>query len=181
MSKTTKRLVERSSVVINLLYRLLKRSVSIFFNILNFLLAGNLPPFGCVAVIVQDQGRYLVVERPEGGLVFPGGFMRWKENPVQTALRECMEETGLELKVDDLIGYSSNVSNRITRMSTLTIIFYAEVVSGELKPSIEGRATWCDEAELLVKIHPLQRGVFDRFLLYREQSRHLKRFQGNSE
>ena len=107
--------------------------------------------------------------------------MRWKENPVQTALRECIEETGLELKVDDLIGYSSNVSNRITRMSTLTIIFYAEVVSGELRTSIEGLATWCDEAELLVKIHPLQRGVFDRFLLYREQSRHLKRFQGNSE
>ena len=168
-------------MVINLLYRLLKRSVSIFFNILNFLLAGNLPPFGSVAVIVQDQGRYLVVERPEGGLVFPGGFMRWKENPVQTALRECIEETGLELKVNDLIGYSSNVSNRITRMSTLTIIFYAEVVSGELKASIEGPATWCDEAELLVKIHPLQRGVFNRYLRYREQGRHVKRFQGNSE
>ena len=168
-------------MVINLLYRLLKRSVSIFFNILNFLLAGNLPPFGCVAVVVQDQGRYLVVERPEGGLVFPGGFMRWKENPAQTALRECMEETGLELKVDDLIGYSSNVSNRITRMSTLTIIFYAEVVSGELKASIEGPATWRDEAELLVKIHPLQRGVFNRYLRYREQGRHVKRFQGNSE
>ena len=171
----------RSSVVIYLLYRLLKRSVSIFFNILNFLLTGNLPPFGSVAVIVQDQGRYLVVERPEGGLVFPGGFMRWKENPVQTALREAMEETGLELKVNDLIGYSSNVSNRITRMSTLTIIFYAEVVSGELKASIEGRAIWCDEAEFLVKIHPLQRAVLDRYLRYREQNRHVKRFQGNSE
>jgi len=168
-------------VVIYLLYRLLKRSVSIFFNILNFLLAGNLPPFGCVAVVVQDQGRYLVVERPEGGLVFPGGFMRWRENPVQTALREAMEETGLKLKVNDLIDYSSHASNRITRMSTLTIIFYAEVFSGELKTSIEGQATWCDEAELLEKIHPLQRGVFDRYLLYREKSRHVKSFQDNSE
>ena len=74
-------------MVIYLLYRLLKRSVSIFFNILNFLLAGNLPPFGCVAVVVQDQGRYLVVERPEGGLVFPGGFMRWHEGTQRHALR----------------------------------------------------------------------------------------------
>ncbi len=160
-------------MVINLLYRILKRSVGIFFNILNFLLAGNLPPFGCVSVIVQHQGRYLAIERPEGGFVFPGGFMRWKESPVQTALREAMEETGLKLKVNDLVGYSSNVSDRITRMSTLTIIYDAEVVSGELKTSIEGRASWCDEAQLLEKIHPLQKGVLDRYLLYREQGRHM--------
>lgn len=168
-------------MVINLLYRMLKRSVGIFFNILNFLLAGNLPPFGCVSIVVKHQDSFLVIERPEGGLVFPGGFMRWKESPVQTALREGMEETGLKLKVNDLVGYSSNASDHITRMSTLTIIYYAEVVSGELNKSIEGRASWYDEAGLLEKIHPLQRGIFDRFLLYREQSRHVKRFQGNSE
>jgi ADP-ribose pyrophosphatase YjhB (NUDIX family) len=164
-------------VVKNLLYRMLKGSVGIFFNILNLLLAGNLPPFGCVSIVVMDRDSYLVIERPEGGFVFPGGFMRWRESPVQTALREGMEETGLRLEVNELIGYSSTVSDRLTRMSTLTLIYYAEVVSGELKNSIEGRASWCDEAHLLEKIHPLQRGVFDRYLLYREQRRHVKRFQ----
>lgn len=167
--------------MINLLYRMLKRSVGIFFNILNILLAGNLPPFGCVSIVVMNQDSYLVIERPEGGLVFPGGFMRWKENPVQAALREGMEETGLKLKVKGLIGYSSHASDHITHMSTLTLIYYAEVVSGELNKSIEGRASWCDEAGLLKKIHPMQRSIFERFLLYREQSRHVNNFQGNSE
>ncbi len=40
-------------------YSLLKKLVGIFFNILNILLAGNLPPFGCVCVIVEDQDKYL--------------------------------------------------------------------------------------------------------------------------
>ncbi len=111
----------------NLLYRVFKRLVGVCFNILNLLLAGNLPPFGSVCVVVEDQGKYLVVERAEGSLVFPGGFMRWRENPVQSALRECEEETGLSVKVNGLIGCSSNIGENFTRMSSLTIIYEAEV------------------------------------------------------
>ena len=38
-----------------LLYDLLKRGVSLCFNILNLLLGGNLPPFGSAAVIVEER------------------------------------------------------------------------------------------------------------------------------
>ena len=48
-----------------LLYDLLKRGVSLCFNILNVLLGGNLPPFGSAAVLVEEQDRYLVVELPQ--------------------------------------------------------------------------------------------------------------------
>lgn len=163
-------------MVKNLLYRMLKGLVGIFFNILNLLLAGNLPPFGCVSIVVKDQGSYLVIERPEGGFVFPGGFMRWREHPVQTAQRECMEETGLKLKVKELIGCSSTTSSGFTRMSTLTVIYYAEVVAGELKNSIEGQVGWHDEAELLEGLQVHQRGILVHFLQYYEQSNRSKRF-----
>jgi ADP-ribose pyrophosphatase YjhB (NUDIX family) len=158
------------------LYRLLKRAVSLFFNILNLLLAGNLPPFGCVCVIVEDGDKYLVVQRPEGGYVFPGGFMRWREHPVQTALRECEEETGLRLKVNNLVGYSSTISNKIDRMSTLTVIYQAEVAGGELRSSIEGRPCWKDKTHLQKQIHPLQKGTLEHFLQYREQSEDGRKF-----
>jgi len=165
-------------VVKNLLYRMLKGLVGIFFNILNLLLAGNLPPFGCVSIVIrdQDQASYLVIERPEGGFVFPGGFMRWGEHSVQTAQRECMEETGLKLNVKELIGCSSTTSSRFTRMSTLTVIYYAEVVAGELKNSIEGQSAWHNEAELLEGLQVQQRGILEHFLQYYEQSSHSKRF-----
>jgi 8-oxo-dGTP diphosphatase len=156
-------------VLKNLLYQMFKRLVGVCFNILNVLLVGNLPPLGSVCVIVEDQDKYLVVERRGGKLVFPGGFMRWRENPVQTALRECEEETGLQLKVSGLIGCSSNPSENFTRMSSLTVIYEAEVIGGELKRSIEGKPCWVDESELRKRVYKKQKGILDRFLYYREQ------------
>ena len=153
----------------NLLYRIFKRLVGVCFNILNLLLAGNLPPLGGVCVIVEDQDKYLVVERAGGSFVFPGGFMRWRENPLQTALRECEEETGLRLKVNGLLGCSSNTSENFTRMSTLSVIYEAEVIGGELKRSIEGQPRWIGESELRMRIYNKQRGILDHFLRYRER------------
>ena len=152
----------------NLLYRMFKRLVGVCFNILNLLLAGNLPPLGSVCVIVEDQDRYLVVERTGGSFVFPGGFMRWRENPLQTALRECEEETGLRLKVNGLIGCSSNSSENFTRMSSLTVIYQAEVIGGELKRSIEGQPRWIDESELRMRVYKKQKGILYHFLNYRK-------------
>ena len=164
-------------MLINALYRMLKACVGIFFNFLNLLLVGNLPPLGCVSVIVQEQDKYLMIERPEGGYVFPGGFMRWQEHPAQTAVREGMEETGLKLNIIELIGCSSNTSSRLTMMSTLSVVYLAEVVEGELRNSLEGRVSWHDEAGLLERIDPKQKGIFEHYLHYREQSRDVKRFQ----
>ena len=151
------------------LYRALKSWVGIFFNILNFVLVGNLPPFGCVNIVVEEQGRYLVIQRPEGHIVFPGGFMRWRENPEETGMRECKEETGLQVKIVHLIGCSSTPSENITKMSTLTAIYRAEVVGGALLSSIEGKPMWMDEAELHVKLFKQQAGVLEHYLARRDQ------------
>src|SRR5438270_12383929 len=95
-----------------LLYDLLKRGVSLCFNTLNVLLGGNLPPFGSAAVIVEEQDRYLVVELPRERVVFPGGFMTWREEPKNTAQREAQEEKGLLVWVDTLIGICFSQSAR---------------------------------------------------------------------
>ena len=118
-----------------------------------------------------------MIERPEGGYVLPGGFMRWKEHPVQTVLREGKEETGLTLRVSDFIGYSSTASYGLTRLSTLSFVYYAEVMGGELRNSIEGRVSWLDETDVLGKIILQQRDIFKNFLLYREQGGQMKSFQ----
>ncbi len=131
-----------------MVYRALKKSVGIFFNILNMLLKGNLPPFGCVCILVEQDGRYLIVERPEGSLVFPGGFMRWKERSEQTARREGKEETGLDLRIGDIVGCYTTPSKGFSAMSTVTVVHRGEVVSGELRSSIEGRPYWVDEETL---------------------------------
>jgi ADP-ribose pyrophosphatase YjhB (NUDIX family) len=149
------------------LYRVLNKFVGIFFNVLNILLVGNLPPFGSVCMIVEDKGRYLVVQRPEGKIVFPSGIMRWREHPTQTVRREGKEETGLDLQVGEVVGYSSVVSSRFNRMSSLTLIYKAEVIGGQLRGSVEGEPYWLEESELRNKLDVHSRHMLDRYLRYR--------------
>jgi ADP-ribose pyrophosphatase YjhB (NUDIX family) len=135
-------------VIKRTLYRVLRKSVSFSFNILNICLAGNLPPVGCIAVIVEDQGRYLLLQRPEGRLVFPGGFMRWREHPTQTAEREFKEETGLQVQLRHVVGCYSNSSASFDSMSTLTLVYCGEVRGGKMRGSIEGQPCWIEESKL---------------------------------
>ncbi len=134
--------------MLSMLYNLLEISVAIFFNIFNIVLKGNLPPFGTVCVLVEQDGQYLVVEQKDGSVVLPGGFMRWKERSEQTAQREGKEETGLDLRIGDIVACYTTPSIGFTSMSTVTIVHRAEVGDGELRSSIEGRPCWVDEEAL---------------------------------
>ena len=152
---------------LTLFHSLLKKLIGICLNTLNFLLAGNLPPLGSVCVVIEEQNRYLFIEHPEGYCSFPGGYMRWREDPVRAVQRECLEETGLHLRVGDMVGYRSTVGTEFGSISSLIIIFHAEIVSGELHGSVEGQPKWLDESGALGKMDPLTREILDTYLLYR--------------
>ena len=155
-------------------YQALKKSIGIFFNILNALLKGNLPPFGCVCIIVEQDGQYLIVERPKGSLVFPGGFMRWKERSEQTAQREGKEETGLDLRIGDIIGCYTTPSPGFTAMSTIIIVHRAEVTGGELRSSIEGVPYWVDEETLRDRLESLYHVILNDYLHHGKLSKATK-------
>ncbi|HEY4036572.1 MAG TPA: NUDIX hydrolase [Ktedonobacteraceae bacterium] len=152
-----------------MLYQVLKRSAGIFFNFLNILLGGNLPPFGSVCVIVEREHHFLVVEQRNGTMVFPGGFMRWSELPEQTVIREGKEETGLQLHPTRIIGHYPKPTKCIDSMSVIHIAYQAEVISGELRKSIEGQPSWVNEEDLLDKLSPYYLTIFQDYLRHREQ------------
>lgn len=131
-----------------ILYRVLGKLVGVSFNVLNVCLAGNLPPFGCISVIIEDQGRFLLLRRPEGRFVFPGGFVRWREHPRRTAQRELKEETGLQIELHHVIGCYSTSSSSFGSLSTLMIAYCGEISGGEMRDSIEGWPCWIEESEL---------------------------------
>ena len=151
-----------------MLYDLRKKLVSVCFNLLNKLLGGGLPPFGSVAVIVEQDNRFLMVELPRGKLVFPGGFMKWDETPTQAALREGKEETGLDLRIGHLINIQSRPSRTLFRMSTVCFIYRAEVVGGKLRKNIEGRPLWMTEEQIRAHFRQETLGVLDDYLRYRQ-------------
>src|SRR5215831_6042310 len=144
-------------------------SAGLVFNILNVCLAGNLPPLGAVRVIVQDQGRYLLLRRPDGHLVFPGGFMRWRERPIQTAKREFREETGLQVALQKLVGCYAHTSQNVASMSTMTLVFCGEVSGGCMRESLEGQPCWIEESRLLEVIDWRHRPILNDYLEQRDQ------------
>jgi ADP-ribose pyrophosphatase YjhB (NUDIX family) len=154
-----------------MLYDLLKILVSMCFNLLNKLLGGGLPPFGSAAVIVEQDNRYLVVELPRGRLAFPGGFMKWRETPAQTAKREGKEETGLDLHVDHLINIYARTSKSLFNMSTICFIYRAEVLGGKLCKNIEGVPLWLTEDELRNRFDAYTLGILEDYLRFRKVHR----------
>jgi 8-oxo-dGTP diphosphatase len=66
------------------------------------------PPAKIGVAVVEWRGRYLVGRRPEGGPLggygeFPGGKCLPGETQAACAVRECHEETGLEVFAVDLL------------------------------------------------------------------------------
>lgn len=61
---------------------------------------------GSVVVMVDPSGRVLVLRRsyPPGDWVLPGGNAESGESPVETAVREVREETGLAVVPERMTG-----------------------------------------------------------------------------
>ncbi|CAN5485143.1 hypothetical protein BH09PLA1_BH09PLA1_05480 [soil metagenome] len=69
------------------------------------------PLVGC-DVFVPDvsRTRALLIRRSDNGFwALPGGFHDLTETPMQCVVRECLEETGLQIRIERLLGvFSSN-------------------------------------------------------------------------
>jgi 8-oxo-dGTP diphosphatase len=76
-----------------------------------------------VVVLLPDD-RLVLVERrnPPLGWALPGGFVDWGETLEAAAVREAREETGLEVRLVDLVGCYSD-PGRDPRGHTVTAAF----------------------------------------------------------
>ena len=62
------------------------------------------PRVEIAVAVVEDEGRFLIGMRDEGVPLagcweFPGGKIRPRETPQEAAVRECLEETGLLVRI----------------------------------------------------------------------------------
>lgn len=105
-------------------------------------------PVPGVGVIIEMDGGVVLVKRrfdPRAGWwCLPAGFLEADESAEEGAVRECKEETGLDVVVDDLFGVYSFPEGM--QRSGLVIFYTAHVVGGELRAG--------DDAEE-VRIFPL--------------------------
>lgn len=83
---------------------------------------------GVFTVIFDPQGRALLCHRRDLDIWnLPGGGMELGELPTETAIRETHEETGLNVKIERLVGVYSKPKN-----NDLVFVFTAQVLDGRL-------------------------------------------------
>ncbi len=62
--------------------------------------------------MIVDDGRLLLAHWSEGGgrgWSLPGGGVEFGEDPADAAVREALEETGYDIRLDGLLGVDSIV------------------------------------------------------------------------
>ncbi len=108
-------------------------------------------PKVAAAVLVEQEGRVLLVRRvnkPFRGLwTLPAGFVDAEEDPASAAARECLEETGLTVRVTRVLEVIAGREHE--RGADFVIVYAAQVESGELAAADDADAAdWFERSNL---------------------------------
>ncbi|WP_299739663.1 NUDIX hydrolase [Rossellomorea sp. y25] len=93
---------------------------------------------GSVVIILNDHHELLLQHRTDGGWGLPGGLMELGESLEETAKREVMEETGLEIGELTLVNvfsgpdYYFKVSNG-DELYSVTAVYTTKDIRGKLE------------------------------------------------
>ncbi|WP_338493344.1 NUDIX domain-containing protein [Streptomyces sp. SJL17-4] len=119
-----------------------------------------------VTVVVRDgDGRLLLIHKTDNDLwALPGGGHDIGERIGDTAVREVVEETGIEVEVDNVVGLYTDPEHVLAYddgevRQQFSICFRAHPVGGSLRTSSESKEVrWVDPADLDdLDIHPSMR------------------------
>ncbi len=92
-------------------------------------------PVPGVGILVEIDGGVVLIERGQapfaGSWALPAGYIEADESVEQAALRECREETGLEVELLELLGVYSFPEGPVH--SGLIILYRARPVGGMLQ------------------------------------------------
>jgi 8-oxo-dGTP diphosphatase len=97
-------------------------------------------------IVFRDDGRVLAIQRcDDGSWVPPGGVLELGETPSEGVAREVLEETGIQVRAEQLTGVYKNMPRGI-----VSLTFRCSIVGGQPHPTDEARkVAWLtvDEAE----------------------------------
>ena len=133
-------------------------------------------------VVLNEKGEILLVKTHRDGWVFPGGIVEVGENVIDGVKREIMEETGVEVEVNELFCVSSNTCkhpgyNGVREVPTKIMLDFAcRAIAGTPRPSEENSESAfvsLKKAEELIK-SPAIRERFKAFLEYNGRPTYLE-------
>ncbi len=107
-------------------------------------------------VVVNDEGSVLMIRRTDNGnWAVPGGAIDLGESVAQAAVRETLEESGIECEITGIVGIYSDPRHVILYTSNgevrqeFSIVLTARPLSGQPTPSSESsEVRWVPVSEV---------------------------------
>lgn len=101
------------------------------------------------AVAIDGEGRALLVQRRDNGRWEPpGGVLELDETIEAGAAREVLEETGVEVEVQQLSGVYKNL-----RLGVVALVFRAVAIAGTPHPTDEAQdVRWFTRDEVIDRV-----------------------------
>jgi len=100
-------------------------------------------PVPGAGVLVEMEGGVVLIRRGhnphKGRWALPSGFIEADESTAEAAIRECKEETGLDVELIELFGVDSFPEGLL--QSGIIIFYRARPVGGELRPGDDAAET----------------------------------------
>jgi ADP-ribose pyrophosphatase YjhB (NUDIX family) len=97
--------------------------------------AGYVTPKVAVAAVVgNDKGEILLTQRADSGWwLYPVGWADVGYSPSEIAIKEVLEETGIEIEVGGLIAVLDGLRLGFARVPMYSLVFHCNMIGGELK------------------------------------------------
>lgn len=107
-------------------------------------------PIVVVAAVIIRDGRVLLTRRAEGQHLagmweFPGGKLEPEESPEEALVRECREECGIEVEVNEILDVTHH---RYPDKEVLLLFYRCELDSGEVRHLQVADHAWVAPPEL---------------------------------
>jgi ADP-ribose pyrophosphatase YjhB (NUDIX family) len=91
------------------------------------------PKVAVGAVVGDDQGRLLLVERADSGIwLYPTGWADIGYSPAEVVRKEVHEETGIECEVERLIAVFDGMRQGFSRIPLYSLVFLCRATGGTL-------------------------------------------------
>ncbi len=109
-----------------------------------------------VAAIIEQDGRFLMVEEVDQGVLVlnqPAGHMEFGETPEQSVIRETLEETGWHFKPTHLQGLYQSI-DPVARRHYIRIAFTGPVTRHDPHRKLDHgiqRTVWLTYEEILLE------------------------------
>lgn len=113
-----------------------------------------------MVVVLSDDSQHVLLLRREIFILWelPGGGVEKNELPADAAVRECREETGIEIQIERLVGRYTHPSV-YSLGDQLTHVYRARAVGGiPRRIGLENTGMqWCDLEKFPAGLQPLHR------------------------